>query len=94
MPWKLGPECDRYRAPEGEKRVTLAPGELGDGPDRAQGREFGADYIMGDFPQPGAIPIVLDGQVIGSMGVSSGDGEKCAQAGVEAVFGKTASAST
>jgi len=32
------------------------------------------------------------GQVIGSMGVSSGDGEKCAQAGVEAVFGKTASA--
>jgi len=26
------------------------------------------------------------------MGVSSGDGEKCAQAGIEAVFGKTASA--
>jgi uncharacterized protein GlcG (DUF336 family) len=47
---------------------------------------------MGDFPQPGAIPIMQNGQVIGSMGVSSGDGEKCAAAGVEAVFGKSTTA--
>jgi glc operon protein GlcG len=58
-----------------------------------KGENLAPTYIVGDFPQPGAIPIVLDGQVIGSMGVSSGDGEKCAQAGVEAVFGKAASAS-
>ena len=59
-----------------------------------KGENLAPTYIMGDFPQPGAIPIMVDGQVIGSMGVSSGDGEKCAQAGVESVFGKTASAST
>jgi uncharacterized protein GlcG (DUF336 family) len=29
--------------------------------------------FMHDFPQPGALPIVLDGEVIGSMGVSSAD---------------------
>jgi uncharacterized protein GlcG (DUF336 family) len=41
---------------------------------------------MNDFPQPGALPIVLNGQVIGAMGVSSGDGERCAQAAIDAVF--------
>ena len=45
-----------------------------------------APTFMNDFPQPGALPIVVDGQVIGAMGVSSGDGEKCAQAAVDAVF--------
>src|SRR2546430_7323357 len=38
-----------------------------------------APTFMHDFPQPGALPIVVDGQLIGSMGVSSGDGEKCAR---------------
>ena len=33
-----------------------------------------------------ALPIVLDGQVIGAMGVSSGDGERCAQAAIDAAF--------
>jgi uncharacterized protein GlcG (DUF336 family) len=42
---------------------------------------------MGDFPQTGALPIVLDGQVIGAMGVSSGDGEKCAQYAFDKVLG-------
>jgi uncharacterized protein GlcG (DUF336 family) len=51
-----------------------------------------APAFMGDFPQNGAIPLVVDGQVIGAMGVSSGDGEKCAQAGMDAVFGPKASA--
>jgi len=41
---------------------------------------------MNDFPQPGALPIVLNGQVIGAMGVSSGDGERCAQAAIDSVF--------
>jgi uncharacterized protein GlcG (DUF336 family) len=45
-----------------------------------------APTFMNDFPQPGALPVVLNGQVIGAMGVSSGDGERCAQAAIEAVF--------
>jgi hypothetical protein len=45
---------------------------------------------MHDFPQPGALPIVVNGQVIGAMGA---DGEKCAQAAIDAVFkGQTGSA--
>jgi glc operon protein GlcG len=47
-----------------------------------------APTFMHDFPQPGALPIVVDGEVIGAMGVSSGDGEKCAQAAIDAVFKK------
>ncbi len=57
-----------------------------------RGENLAPTYIVGDFPQPGAVPIVVEGQVIGSMGVSSGDGEKCAQAGIESVFGKQAAA--
>ena len=45
-----------------------------------------APTFMRDFPQPGALPIVVNNQVIGAMGVSSGDGEKCAQAAIDAVF--------
>ena len=45
-----------------------------------------APTFMNDFPQPGALPIVLGGQVIGAMGVSGADGEKCAQAAIDAVF--------
>jgi glc operon protein GlcG len=49
-----------------------------------------APTFMTDFPQPGALPIVVDGQVIGSMGVSSAKGEECAQAAIDAVFKKQA----
>jgi glc operon protein GlcG len=45
-----------------------------------------APTFMNDFPQPGALPLVLNGQVIGAMGVSGADGEKCAQAAIDAVF--------
>jgi uncharacterized protein GlcG (DUF336 family) len=45
-----------------------------------------APTFMNDFPQPGALPVVVDGQVIGAMGVSGADGEKCAQAAIDAVF--------
>jgi uncharacterized protein GlcG (DUF336 family) len=51
-----------------------------------------APTFMHDFPQPGALPIVVDGQVIGAMGVSSGDGEKCVQAAIDAVFKKPGAA--
>ena len=45
-----------------------------------------APTFMHDFPQPGALPIMVDGQMIGAMGVSGADGEKCAQAAIDAVF--------
>ncbi len=45
-----------------------------------------APTFMHDFPQPGALPIMLNGEMIGAMGVSGADGEKCAQAGIDAVF--------
>jgi glc operon protein GlcG len=47
-----------------------------------------APTFMHDFPQPGALPVVVDGEVVGAMGVSSADGEKCAQAAIDAVFKK------
>ncbi len=46
-----------------------------------------APTFMRDFPQPGALPLVINGQVVGAMGVSGADGEKCAQAAMDAVFG-------
>jgi uncharacterized protein GlcG (DUF336 family) len=49
---------------------------------------------MNDFPQPGALPVIVNGQVIGAMGVSGADGEKCAQAAIDAVFKGQATAST
>lgn len=45
-----------------------------------------APTFMNDFPQPGGLPVVVNGQVVGAMGVSSADGEKCAQAAIDAVF--------
>lgn len=53
-----------------------------------------APQFMHDFPQPGALPIVVNGQVIGAMGVSGADGEKCAQAGIDAVFKGQATSGT
>ena len=49
-----------------------------------------APTFMDDFPQPDALPIVLGGQAIGAMGVSSGNGELCAQAAIDSVFKGTA----
>jgi glc operon protein GlcG len=46
-----------------------------------------APAFMGDFPQNGALPIVVDGAVIGSMGVSSGEGETCAKYAFDKVLG-------
>lgn len=52
-----------------------------------------APTFMNDFPQPGALPVVINGQVIGAMGVSGADGEKCAQAAIDAVFNGQAATS-
>src|SRR6201984_3207241 len=51
-----------------------------------------APTFMRDFPQQGALPIIIDGEVIGAMGVWRAEGEKCAQAAIDAVFKKQASA--
>ena len=45
-----------------------------------------APTFMRDVPHPGALPIVVNGQVVGAMGVSGADGEKCARAAIDAVF--------
>src|SRR5439155_3135424 len=45
-----------------------------------------APTFMNDFPQPGALPIIINGQVIGSMGASSAQGQQCAQAAMDVVF--------
>ncbi len=52
-----------------------------------------APTFMNDFPQNGALPIMVNGQMIGAMGVSGVDGEKCAQAAIDAVFPKQATSS-
>jgi glc operon protein GlcG len=66
----------RWRRPTSETNKIVRSGE-----------NLAATF-MNDFPQPGALPIMVDGQVIGAMGVSSADGEKCAQAAIDAVFRK------
>jgi len=53
-----------------------------------------APTFMRDFPQPGALPIVVNGQVVGAMGVSGADGEKCAQAAIDTVFAGKATAAS
>src|SRR6266480_7936633 len=53
-----------------------------------------APTFMNDFPQPGALPIIVNSQVVGAMGVSGADGEKCAQAAIDAVFKGQATTST
>jgi len=53
-----------------------------------------APTFMNDFPQPGALPIIVNGQLIGAMGVSSAQGEQCAQAAIDAVFKGQATTAT
>lgn len=50
-----------------------------------------APQWLGDFPQPGALPILVDGQTAGAVGVGGGQNdEACARAGITAVFGANA----
>jgi glc operon protein GlcG len=61
---------------------------------RVRSGENLAPTFMRDFPQPGALPIMVDGQIVGAMGVSGADGEKCAQAAIDAVFKGPAASSS
>jgi glc operon protein GlcG len=64
----------RWRRPTSETNKKLRSGENL------------APTFLRDFPQQGALPIVLNGQVIGAMGVSGPDGEKCAKEAIDTVF--------
>ncbi len=45
-----------------------------------------APVWVGDLPMAGALPIFIEGQLVGAMGVSSAQGEACAQAAIDAVL--------
>ena len=50
-----------------------------------------ASVWIEDFPRPGGMAIMIDGQFAGAIGVGGGrDDEACARAGIEAVYGKDA----
>jgi len=48
-----------------------------------------APFWIGDFPQPGGMPIMVDGLVVGAVGVGgpASRGDPCAIAAIESVFG-------
>ena len=49
-----------------------------------------ASLWIGDFPKAGALPIIIDGQVAGAIGIGGRNlQEECAQAGIDAVIPKT-----
>ncbi len=49
----------------------------------------GASVWIGDFPRAGGVPIMIDGQVAGAIGVGGGGGsEELAKAAIEKVLGK------
>jgi len=71
----------RWRRPTSETNKMIRSGESL------------APTFMTDFPQQGALPIVLNGQVIGAIGVSGADGEKCALSAIDKVFSGQAKSS-
>ena len=49
----------------------------------------GASVWIGDFPRAGGVPIMIDGQVAGALGVGGGgNSEELARFAIEAVLGK------
>ncbi len=49
----------------------------------------GASVWIGDFPRSGGVPIIIEGQVAGAIGVGGGgDSEGLAKYSIEAVLGK------
>ena len=54
---------------------------------RVQNWDNVAPVWAGDFPQRGGVPIVLDGIVIGAMGIGGGGGDGCAKHAIETVLG-------
>ena len=61
--------------------------------DDVNSKRNGASAWIGDFPRAGGVPIVIEGQVAGAIGVGGGGAaEACAQAAIDQVIGKTAQA--
>jgi glc operon protein GlcG len=56
--------------------------------DDVNSKRNGASVWIGDFPRSGGVPIMIDGQVAGAMGVGGGNSEELAKAAIEAVLGK------
>ena len=52
-----------------------------------------APVWIGDFPQRGGLPIVVDGTVVGGIGIGGGGGDACVQSAIEEVLGSSASTS-
>ena len=52
-----------------------------------------ASVWINDFPKAGALPIMIDGQFAGAIGIGGARlQEECAQAGIDAVFPKAPAA--
>jgi len=56
--------------------------------DDVNSKRNGASVWIGDFPRSGGVPIMIDGQVAGAIGVGGGNSEELAKAAIEAVLGK------
>ena len=56
--------------------------------DDVNSKRNGASVWIGDFPRAGGVPIVIEGEVAGAIGVGGGGGpEACAQAAIDTVIG-------
>ena len=55
--------------------------------DDVNSKRNGASVWIGDFPRAGGVPIMIDGQVAGAIGVGGGS-EELAKAAIETVLGK------
>ena len=60
--------------------------------DRVKSGENEAPVWLGDFPQRGGLPIVVEGEVVGAMGVggAANASDDCAAAAIKSVFGAAA----
>jgi glc operon protein GlcG len=47
----------------------------------------GASVWIGDFPRSGGVPIIIEGQVAGAIGVGGGNSEELAKAAIATVLG-------
>lgn len=58
--------------------------------DRVKSGENVAPVWLHDFPQRGAVPIFVDGEIVGAMGIGGAGSDECAVAAIKAVFGGNA----
>jgi glc operon protein GlcG len=45
-----------------------------------------APVWIGDFPQRGGVPIFVNGEIVGGMGIGGGGGDECAKTAIAAVL--------